>query len=81
MKFFSTTSFSKKVFSIHGDFTSIGSVLLILCAVAIKLGAQEASVPITNMSKPNLQATMRADNPIHAADLFFPGDDEYDEAF
>ncbi len=60
---------------------------LILCIVLIfsaanrEAYAQETATWNVVKAKSGSQGNLQANSPIHAADLFFPGDDEYDEAF
>ncbi|HOR49222.1 MAG TPA: hypothetical protein PLS97_07840, partial [Rectinema sp.] len=60
---------------------------LILCIVLIfsaanrEAYAQETATWNVVKAKSGSQGNLQANNSIHAADLFFPGDDEYDEAF
>ena len=60
---------------------------LILCIVLIfgaanrEAYAQETAPWNVIEAKSGSQGNLQTDSSIHAADLFFPGDDEYDEAF
>jgi hypothetical protein len=56
-------------------------IALIFSAASREAYAQETATWNVIKAKSGSQGNLQADSPIHAADLFFPGDDEYDRAF
>ncbi|HAL93573.1 MAG TPA: hypothetical protein DCP56_02300, partial [Spirochaetaceae bacterium] len=56
-------------------------IALIFSAANREAYAQETATWNVIKAKSGSQGNLQANSPIHAADLFFPGDDEYDEAF